>query len=97
MRREIPLAITFLVGIFMLVDYFVPHHAVSASAEELKRNRMGALILFTSLGIPMIAEGQEFGRSKGGMSNSHDAGDRVNAVRSPALKYTCSATTRSNC
>ena len=33
MRREIPLAITFLVGLFMLVDFFVPHHGVSAAAS----------------------------------------------------------------
>lgn len=47
MRREIPLAITFLVGVFMLVDYFVPHHAVSASAEELKQ--WGTIVIAASI------------------------------------------------
>jgi hypothetical protein len=47
MRREIPLAITFLVGVFMLVDFFVPHHAVSASAEELKQ--WGTIVIAASI------------------------------------------------
>jgi hypothetical protein len=47
MRREIPLAITFLVGVFMLVDYFVPHHAVSGSAEELKQ--WGTIVIAASI------------------------------------------------
>jgi hypothetical protein len=47
MRREIPLAITFLVGMFMLVDYFVPYHAVSAAAEEMKQ--WGTIVIAASI------------------------------------------------
>ncbi|MEA3409019.1 MAG: hypothetical protein U9Q95_01585 [Candidatus Eisenbacteria bacterium] len=47
MRREIPLAITFLIGIFMLVDFFVPHHVVSSSAEEMKQ--WGTIIIAASI------------------------------------------------
>jgi pullulanase/glycogen debranching enzyme len=44
-------------------------------------NRLGATILFTSLGIPMLAEGQEFLRSKRGHVNTYDKGDDINAIR----------------
>ena len=47
MRREIPLAITFLIGIFMLVDFFVPHHAVSGAAEEMKQ--WGTIVIAASI------------------------------------------------
>lgn len=47
MRREIPLAITFLIGIFMLVDFFVPHHVVSSSAEEMKQ--WGTIVIAASI------------------------------------------------
>ena len=47
MRREIPLAITFLVGMFMLVDFFVPHHAVAAAGEELKQ--WGTIVIAASI------------------------------------------------
>ena len=45
------------------------------------RSRLGATVLFTSLGIPMIGEGQEFLRSKFGVHNSYNHGDRVNVLR----------------
>ncbi|NCD33349.1 MAG: hypothetical protein EOL87_08030 [Spartobacteria bacterium] len=48
--------------------------------EDLKRNLMATTILFTSLGIPMICEGQEWLRSKRGMHNTFDAGDEINAL-----------------
>lgn len=44
-------------------------------------NRLAATILFTSLGIPMLAEGQEFLRSKRGLANTFALGDEVNALR----------------
>jgi pullulanase/glycogen debranching enzyme len=44
-------------------------------------NRLAATVLFTSLGIPMISEGQEFIRSKWGFQNTYDKGDDVNAIR----------------
>ncbi len=47
MRREIPLLITFLVGLFMLVDFFVPHHAVSSWAEEMKQ--WGTIVIAASI------------------------------------------------
>jgi len=47
MRREIPLAITFLIGMFMLVDFFVPHYTVSAAAEEMKQ--WGTIVIAASI------------------------------------------------
>ena len=47
MRREIPLTITFLVGAFMLVDFFVPHHTVSGAAEEMKQ--WGTIVIAASI------------------------------------------------
>ena len=44
-------------------------------------NRLAATVLFTSLGIPMISEGQEFLRSKWGIHNTYNRGDEVNAIR----------------
>ncbi len=44
-------------------------------------NRLAATILFSSLGVPMISEGQEFIRSKWGSHNTFDKGDEVNAIR----------------
>jgi len=49
--------------------------------EDTARNRLAATILFTSLGKPMIYEGQEFLRSKWGIKNTYNRGDAVNAVR----------------
>ncbi len=51
------------------------------SAIDGARNRLGATILFTSLGVPMIAQGQEWIRSKHGIHNTYDQGDAVNALR----------------
>lgn len=47
MRREIPLAITFLIGVFMLVDFFVPHYRVSGLAEEMKQ--WGTIVIAASI------------------------------------------------
>ncbi len=41
-----------------------PDSLVKLSPRELKLNKMAALFLFTSRGITMIAEGQEFARTK---------------------------------
>ena len=49
--------------------------------KDVAANRLAATIVFTSLGIPMINAGQEFLRSKRGISNTFDRGDDVNAVR----------------
>ena len=48
---------------------------------DVAANRLAATMLFTSLGIPMISEGQEFIRSKCGIQNTYDKGDPVNALR----------------
>jgi len=50
------------------------------SDEEARMNRLAATMVFTSLGIPMINEGQEFMRSKRGISNTYNQGDGVNAI-----------------
>lgn len=47
MRREIPLIITFLAGLFMLVDFFVPHIVVSNAAEEMKQ--WGIIVIAASI------------------------------------------------
>ncbi|MCD4690691.1 hypothetical protein K8S17_04445 [bacterium] len=47
MKREIPLAITFLIGMFMLVDFFVPHHGVSTAAAEMKQ--WGTIVIAASI------------------------------------------------
>jgi len=51
------------------------------SSVAIKMDKICAAILFTSLGIPMIAQGQEFLRSKGGCSNSYNKGDIVNGIK----------------
>lgn len=48
---------------------------------EARMNRLCAAVLFTSFGIPMINNGQEFLRSKRGIHNTYDKGDEVNAIR----------------
>lgn len=49
--------------------------------RDVAANRLAATVVFTSLGIPMIQAGQEFLRSKRGISNTYDRGDAVNALR----------------
>jgi pullulanase/glycogen debranching enzyme len=41
-----------------------PNENVKLTEQQLKLNKLGALFLFTSRGITMIAEGQEYARSK---------------------------------
>ncbi|HEY8241073.1 MAG TPA: hypothetical protein VIH35_06490, partial [Kiritimatiellia bacterium] len=57
------------------------HDGRNLDPVEIRQNTLGATILFTSLGIPMLAEGQEFLRSKFGIHNTYNKGDEVNAVR----------------
>lgn len=49
--------------------------------NDVEANKLAATILFTSLGIPMVNEGQEFLRSKRGIHNTYNKGDEVNAIR----------------
>ncbi len=48
---------------------------------DIARNRLAAAALFTSLGVPMLCEGQEWIRSKHGIHNTYNKGDKVNALR----------------
>jgi len=48
--------------------------------QDVRANRLCATLIFTSLGIPMINEGQEFLRSKRGVSNTYNRGDELNAL-----------------
>ncbi len=41
-----------------------PNKNIKLTEQQLKLNKLGALFLFTSRGITMISEGQEFARSK---------------------------------
>ena len=59
-----------------------PDHDGREFAEhDAETHRLAATLLFTSLGIPMIAEGQAFARSKHGIHNTYDQGDAINAIR----------------
>ncbi|MDR1438289.1 MAG: hypothetical protein LBI69_04515 [Puniceicoccales bacterium] len=44
--------------------------------NDLQRTHLMFAILFACLGVPMIAEGQDFLRSKGGVSNTYRDGER---------------------
>ena len=46
---------------------------------DVRRTHLMASILFMSVGIPMLAQGQDFLRSKGGMGNTYQRGD-INAL-----------------
>lgn len=54
-------------------DGFVP------AANDRRRTHLMAAILFMSLGVPMIAAGQDFLRSKHGVNNTYQRGD-LNAL-----------------
>jgi pullulanase/glycogen debranching enzyme len=49
------------------------------TANDVRRTHLMASILFMAVGIPMVAEGQDFLRSKGGMGNTYQRGD-LNAL-----------------
>ena len=57
------------------------HDGRILNETDAARNRLAATILYTSLGKPMIYEGQEFLRSKWGIKNTYNQGDAVNAIR----------------
>jgi pullulanase/glycogen debranching enzyme len=44
--------------------------------NDLQRTRLMFAILFMSLGVPMLSEGQDFLRSKGGVSNTYKDGEK---------------------
>jgi pullulanase len=49
-------------------------------ADRVAMDKLGAVILFTSQGIPFIQAGQEFLRTKGGEENSYNKPDSVNQI-----------------
>lgn len=49
------------------------------TANDRRRTHLMAAVLFSSIGIPMISAGQDFLRSKHGISNSYQRGD-LNAL-----------------
>lgn len=51
----------------------------SPTSNDRRRTHLMAAVLFTSIGIPMIAAGQDFMRSKGGVNNTYQRGD-LNAL-----------------
>lgn len=57
------------------------HDGRKLNDRDVARNRLAATLLYTSLGKPMIYEGQEFLRSKWGIKNTYNRGDAVNAIR----------------
>ena len=55
------------------------HNGASPSWLDQRRTTLMASILFSSLGVPMLAAGQDFIRSKEGVSNTYQRGD-LNAL-----------------
>jgi pullulanase/glycogen debranching enzyme len=55
------------------------HNGTDPTSLDRRRTHLMAATLFTSLGVPMLAEGQDFLRSKRGISNTYQLGD-VNAL-----------------
>ncbi|MDR1413429.1 MAG: hypothetical protein LBI56_00615 [Puniceicoccales bacterium] len=63
-----------------------PHNDGSApTVNDCRRTRLSAAILMMSIGIPMIAAGQDFLASKHGVSNTYNRGD-LNALNYELLK-----------
>jgi len=55
------------------------YNGFSPTANDRRRTHLMAAILFASIGIPMIASGQDFLRSKRGVNNTYQQGD-LNAL-----------------
>ena len=54
MRREIPLKITLFFGLFMIVQYFVPHWAVNELAGRFQQWAVIALVFAYVLGVANV-------------------------------------------
>ncbi len=63
-----------------LWDKIVRTTPKATDAERKRMQRMAALLLLTSQGIPLIHSGQEFCRTKLGHHNSYNLGDEVNQI-----------------
>lgn len=55
------------------------HDGSDPTLLDRRRTHLMASMLFASLGVPMLAEGQDFMRSKEGISNTYQRGD-INAL-----------------
>ncbi len=55
--------------------------AAITDGDRRAMDKLGAVIIFTSQGIPFIQSGQEWLRTKGGDHNSFDKTDAVNMIR----------------
>ena len=55
------------------------HNGFVPTANDRRRTHLMAALLFMSIGIPMLAEGQDFLRSKHGVNNTYQRGD-LNAL-----------------
>jgi len=55
------------------------HNGTAPTPNDRRRTHLMAALLFASLGIPMVAAGQDFLRSKGGVNNTYQRGD-LNAL-----------------
>jgi len=54
MRRKVPVAITFIFGFFMILQYFVPHHAVGSLAIRFQQWAIVVLSFAYVLGVSNI-------------------------------------------
>jgi pullulanase/glycogen debranching enzyme len=54
-------------------------NGTNPAPNDVRRTHLMAAILFMSVGMPMLASGQDFLRSKGGLGNTYQRGD-VNAL-----------------
>ncbi|MDR2675160.1 MAG: glycoside hydrolase family 1 [Opitutaceae bacterium] len=55
------------------------HDGAVPTANDRRRTHLMAAVLFMSIGIPMLAAGQDFLRTKGGVHNTYQRGD-LNAL-----------------
>jgi pullulanase/glycogen debranching enzyme len=51
------------------------------SNRDERIHKLASTLIFTSLGTPMITEGQAYLRSKHGIRNTYNQGDRINSLR----------------
>ncbi len=57
------------------------HNGLFPTLQDIKKDKMAAFVLFTSLGMTMISEGQEILYSRAGIENGYNAGDKYNSVK----------------
>ena len=55
-------------------------NAMHLTEQDAQAVRLAGTVVYTSLGIPLIHEGQEYLRSKRGISNTYNKGDAINAL-----------------